>query len=68
VKIPTLVVVGDADVGGSNHGSQPEVLANRIPGAEFKLLKGQSHGFFSQALEETNAWLRAWVENHRTER
>jgi len=67
VKVPTLVVVGDADVGGSNHVPQSEVLATRIPGAELKILKGQSHGFFWQVPEETNAWLRAWGENHRTE-
>ena len=67
VKVPTLVVCGDADVGGSNHVPQSEVLASRIPGAEFKILKGQSHGFFWQVPEETNAWLRAWVENHRRE-
>ncbi|MCH7728381.1 MAG: alpha/beta fold hydrolase, partial [Planctomycetes bacterium] len=48
VGVPTLVVVGDQDVLGSNHVAQAEVLAKRIPGSEHKILKGQSHGFFWQ--------------------
>lgn len=66
VKVPALVAIGDADAVGSNHVTQSEVLAKRIPGAEYKVLKGQSHGFFWQVPEETNAWILAWVENHRT--
>jgi pimeloyl-ACP methyl ester carboxylesterase len=59
-----LVVVGDNDVVGSNHVAQAQVLAKRIPKAEYKILKGQSHGFFWQAPEETNAWILQWVGNH----
>jgi pimeloyl-ACP methyl ester carboxylesterase len=64
VTVPTLVVVGDNDVVGSNHVAQAQVLAKRIPKAEYKMLKGQSHGFFWQAPEETNAWILQWVGNH----
>jgi pimeloyl-ACP methyl ester carboxylesterase len=65
VKVPTLVVIGDQDTVGSNHVQQSEVLAKRIPGAQMKILKGQSHGFFWQAPEETNAMILDWVSKHR---
>lgn len=64
VKVPTLVVIGDGDAGRSNHLAQAEVLAKRIPGAELKILKGQSHGFFWQAPEETNSMILSWVKKH----
>ena len=64
VRVPTLAVIGDHDSGRSNHLAQVEVLAKRIPGAELKVLKGQSHGFFWQAAEETNALVLDWVKNH----
>lgn len=65
VKAPTLALIGDADRGGSNHMAQSEVLAKRIPGAELKVLKGQSHGYFWQAPEETNGVILDWVKRHR---
>jgi len=65
VRVPTLVAIGDGDAGRSNHLAQAEVLAKRIPGAELKVLKGQSHGFFWQAPEETNDWILSWVKRHR---
>jgi pimeloyl-ACP methyl ester carboxylesterase len=61
VSQPTLVVIGDEDVIGSNHVPQSEVLAQRIPNAQLKVLEGQSHGFFWQIPEETNAWILDWV-------
>jgi 3-oxoadipate enol-lactonase len=64
VKVSTLVVIGDHDSGGSNHMAQSEVLAKRIPGAELEVLKGQSHGFFWQAPEETNSIILDWVKKH----
>ena len=64
VRVPTLVVIGDGDAGRSNHLAQAEVLAKRIPGAELKVLKGQSHGFFWQAPEETNSMILSWVGKH----
>jgi pimeloyl-ACP methyl ester carboxylesterase len=64
VRAPTLVVIGDNDSGRSNHLAQAEVLAKRIPGAQMKILKGQSHGFFWQATEETNTLTLDWVKKH----
>ncbi|MGH7824705.1 MAG: alpha/beta fold hydrolase [Candidatus Binatia bacterium] len=66
VQVPTLVVIGDQDTVGSNHVGQAEVLAKRIPGAQMKTLKGQSHGFFWQATEETNSMILDWVKRHRS--
>jgi len=64
VKAPTLVLIGEADSVGSNHIAQAKVLMERIPGAEMKVLKGQSHGFFWQAPEETNSAILDWVKKH----
>jgi pimeloyl-ACP methyl ester carboxylesterase len=64
VKAATLVVIGDQDKAGSNHVAQAEVLCKRIPGAELKILEGQSHGFFWQAPEETNKLILDWVKRH----
>lgn len=64
VRAPTLVLIGDADTVGSNHIAQSQILADRIPGAVMKILKNQSHGFFWQATEETNAVILDWVKQH----
>jgi len=64
VKAPTLVLIGEADTAGSNHIAQSHILVDRIPGSEIKVLKGQSHGFFWQAPEETNAVILDWVKQH----
>jgi pimeloyl-ACP methyl ester carboxylesterase len=64
VLAPTLVLIGDADTVGSNHIAQAKVLMDRIPGAEMKVLKGQSHGFFWQAPGETNQVILDWVKRH----
>ncbi len=64
VAVPTLVVVGSADTGGSNHVQQAEALAARIPNAVYKVLPGQTHGFFWEQPAETNAWILDWVLGH----
>ena len=67
VKCPTLVLIGDNDSARSNHLAQAEALKSRIPGAELRVLKGQSHGFFWQAREETNQVILDWVNRHATD-
>jgi pimeloyl-ACP methyl ester carboxylesterase len=64
VRQPALVAIGDHDTGGGNHMHQAKILAERIPNAEFKVLHGQSHGFFWQAPDDTNAWILDWVRRH----
>ena len=66
MKCPTLVLIGTGDRARSNHLVQAEALKNRIPGAELKVLDGQSHGFFWQAPEETNRIILGWVKRHST--
>ena len=61
VQAPTLVLIGEADTVGSNHIAQAKVLLERIPGSERTVLKGQSHGFFWQAPQETNRVILDWV-------
>jgi pimeloyl-ACP methyl ester carboxylesterase len=67
-RCPTLVLIGDNDSARSNHLAQAETLKNRIAGAELKVLKGQSHGFFWQAPEETNQLILDWVRRHAAAR
>jgi pimeloyl-ACP methyl ester carboxylesterase len=57
-------LIGEADVIGSNHVLQAEVLGSRIPDARYEVLKGQSHGFFWQAPADTNARILEWVRAH----
>ena len=64
VKVPTLVLIGTNDKARSNHLLQAEALKNRIPGAKLKVLEGQSHGFFWQAPDETNAVILDWIARH----
>jgi pimeloyl-ACP methyl ester carboxylesterase len=64
IAAPTLVAIGDNDDFGSNHVTQAEAMRARIPNAEGLIIKGQSHGFFWQAPEETNAWILDWVMRH----
>ena len=40
------------------------LLADRIPGAELKVLEGQTHGFFWQDPELTNDVILSWVKRH----
>jgi pimeloyl-ACP methyl ester carboxylesterase len=64
IAAPTLVAIGDNDDFGSNHVTQAEAMRARIPNAEGLIIEGQSHGFFWQAPEETNAWILDWVMRH----
>jgi len=66
LKVPTLILIGDNDSARSNHLAQAESLKSRIDGAEIQLLKGQSHGFFWQAPEETNKTIADWVKRNST--
>lgn len=63
-QCPTLVLIGNHDRARSNHLVQAETLTRRIPGAELKMLDGQSHGFFWQAPEETNRIISDWIGRH----
>jgi 3-oxoadipate enol-lactonase len=61
---PTLVLIGDKDSGRSNHVAQAQAMQSRIPGAQFRTLPGQAHGFPWQAPELTNSTILEWVTAH----
>lgn len=64
VRCPTMVLIGAGDTVGSNHVAQAQVLKDRIPGAELKVLEGQTHGFFWEDPEGTNDVILSWVKRH----
>jgi pimeloyl-ACP methyl ester carboxylesterase len=52
IKVPTLVIAGDADKVIDSENSR--LVASRIPFSELVILKGMGHGFFTEAPEETS--------------
>ena len=64
IAVPTLVVCGDADTADSNHLAQAEAMAARIPNSEYQVIKDQTHGFFWQAPDESNAVMLDWLRRH----
>ena len=61
VRCPTLVLIGNADHGRSNHVVQAQAMVERIKGAKLRILEGQSHGFIWQIPEVTNSIITDWV-------
>jgi 3-oxoadipate enol-lactonase len=51
IKVPTLVITGEADRLIPSENSR--ILASRIPGAKLVLIKKAGHGFYSEATDET---------------
>jgi pimeloyl-ACP methyl ester carboxylesterase len=62
--MPVQVLIGGGDTVGSNHIGQSQALMDRIPGAERAAIEGQSHGFFWEAPDRTNALILDWVKRH----
>jgi pimeloyl-ACP methyl ester carboxylesterase len=52
IKVPTLVLTGDADRVIDPENSR--LMASRIPFSELVILRGMGHGFFKEAAEETS--------------
>ena len=63
IKVPTLVVSGDADRIVPVENSK--LLAYRIPNAELVILEKMGHGFFVEALEEANKAILDFLRRHR---
>lgn len=59
ITAPTLVVTGDEDVLVPPANSN--ILAERIPGASLKIVKGAGHGFFWEAPQEVIALTREFL-------
>jgi len=51
IKLPTLVIAGDADRLIPAENSR--LIAGRISGAELVILKGMGHGFYTEARDQT---------------
>jgi pimeloyl-ACP methyl ester carboxylesterase len=62
IKVPTLVIVGDADriIPAENS----KIIAARIPNAETVVLKNAGHGFFGEAAEETSRIVLDFLKQH----
>lgn len=63
LRVPTLVMHGDED-----HLLPPEngrIVASRIPGAQFELIRGAGHVLTTDQPEETVRHLLRFLENHR---
>ena len=62
IKVPTLVIAGDADRLVPVENSR--LLASRIPGAELVMLSGIGHGFFIQAEDKANKTVLDFLRRH----
>ena len=64
IRVPTLVLVGehegDPNV-ASTHRASSEMLAKRIPGAQFVILPGQKHNYFASAPETVHRIIRDFL-------
>jgi 3-oxoadipate enol-lactonase len=52
IKVPTMVIAGDADL--LIPAGNSVILASRIPGAELVILPKMGHGFYTEARDETS--------------
>jgi 3-oxoadipate enol-lactonase len=62
IKVPTLVIAGDAD--GLFSVENSRLLASRIPDSELVLLKNIAHSFQIEAAEETNKLVFNFLRKH----
>ncbi len=62
IKLPTLVIAGDADR-LIPHQNSP-LIASRIPGAELVILEGMGHGFYTEAVNETSSVIMDFMKRH----
>jgi 3-oxoadipate enol-lactonase len=62
IKLPTLVIAGDADALIPAENSR--IIASRIPDSELVILEGMGHGFYTEANEETARILTAFMKRH----
>jgi pimeloyl-ACP methyl ester carboxylesterase len=68
IKVPTLVMVGEAegqaDASGISHASSSELLAREIPGARFSVLPGQGHYYPFVDPKTTHQIVRTFLAGH----
>lgn len=66
IKVPTLVIAGDADKLVPVENSR--LLASRIPNSELVILKNMGHGFNIEAETESNKVVLDFLRRHRRSR
>ncbi len=66
IKVPTLVIAGDADRLIPVENSR--LLASRIPKTELVILKNMGHGFWVEAETEANKVVLDFLRRHRRSR
>ena len=65
LKPPVLILVGSSDLaGGGAHFPASQMLADRIPRSELKVMEGVSHGFFWERPELAADILETWFRAH----
>jgi pimeloyl-ACP methyl ester carboxylesterase len=64
IRVPTLVIAGDADRLIPVENSR--ILASRIPRAELVILKNMGHGFIIEAADEANRAVLDFLRRHRS--
>ena len=63
IRVPTLVIAGDADRLIPVENSR--ILASRIPRAELVIMKNMGHGFIIEAADEANRTVLDFLRRHR---
>jgi 3-oxoadipate enol-lactonase len=66
IKVPTLVITGDAD--GLFSVENSRLLASRIPNAELVMLKNVAHSFQIEAAEKANKIVLSFLRKHSRSR
>jgi pimeloyl-ACP methyl ester carboxylesterase len=67
IKAPTLVIVGSEDTvsgGTHNHVESSRILAERIPNAEFVMVRGGAHGYLRQMPEKGHPPILDFLRRH----
>jgi len=62
IKVPTLVIAGDADKLVPVENSR--LIASRIPNAELVILKNMGHGFNIEEADEVNDAVLRFLNRH----
>jgi len=66
IRVPTLVIAGDADRLIPVENSR--ILASRIASAELVILNNMGHGFITEAADEANRAVLDFLRQHRKDR
>jgi pimeloyl-ACP methyl ester carboxylesterase len=62
IRVPTLVLAGGIDM--FSRPSLGRAVADRIPGAEFRVLEGEAHQPFQERPDEWNAIVDEFWSRH----